>query len=78
MKIITHRQLRVGDNISLEFPGGGWQMAKVTSVSEGLVTLFRPWMDALDGYPRIGVEVFTVYRDSDKTAVLFDRTEPEE
>lgn len=75
MKTITHRELHVGDNISLEFSGGGWQMAKVTNISDGLVTLFRPWMSAEDGYPKIGVEVFTVFHDSDKTVKLFDRTE---
>lgn len=75
MRTITHRELKVGDNISLEFPGGGWDMAKVTKISDGLVTLFRPWMDATDGYPRVGVEIFTVYADSDKTVKLFDRNE---
>lgn len=73
MKTITHRELRLGDNVSLEFPGGGWQMAKVTKIADGLVTLFRPWMDARDDYPRIGIEVFSVFQDSDKTVKLFDR-----
>lgn len=76
LKAITHRELKIGDNVDLAFPGGGWSMAKVTDISyDGYVTFFRPWMDATDQYPRVGFEVFRVWQDSDKTVQLFDRKE---
>ena len=75
-RLITHRELEVGDNVDLDFADGGWSMAKVTSIRDGIVTLFRPWMDSNDDYPRIGVEVFTVFHDSSKTMRLFSRRDP--
>ena len=75
MKIVTHRELKVGDNVDLMFPNGGWSMAKVIAISDGLITFFRPWMDAQDNYPKVGFEIFFSWYDSDKTVQLFDRQE---
>lgn len=69
---ITHREVQVGDIVRCF--DGAFGDAKVTRVSDEHVTLFRPWMAAGDGgYPQIGVEVFEVYRDSDKTFELMRR-----
>lgn len=76
--VVTHRDLQLGDCVSLMFPDGGWDNAKVTRVSDTLITLMRPWMDSSDGYPRVGFEVFDVWRDSDKTVRLISRTKGEE
>jgi hypothetical protein len=70
---ITHRELRLGDCVNLEFANGGWQMAKVITINGALATLFRPHMSSADEYPYIGVEIFTVFRESDKTVMLHSR-----
>ena len=70
---ITHRDVKLGDVVSLDFPYRGWDLAKVTKIDERQFTVFRPHMNSNDEYPYVGVEIFTLWRDSDKTLTLISR-----
>lgn len=78
---ITHRELLLGDVVSLDFPTDGgrcFQMAKVVRMTDSLITFARPWMPADDrGYLDVQIELFDVFRDSDKTVSLVSRQERE-
>lgn len=73
---IPQGEAQVGDIISLEFAYKGWDMAKVTAISDHFITVFRPHMTAgQNGYPYIGVEIFTMFRESNNKLLLIGRDE---
>lgn len=72
-RLITQREIELGDCVSLNFPDIGWDMCKAIRIDETTVTVMRPWMSSSDTYPMVGFEMVSLWRDSDKTVTLVDR-----
>jgi len=76
-KTIKTRELQLGDVVSLY--EGAYSTATVKKITEDLITLFRPYVHASD-FPNIGgimcyigIEEFTIHRNTDQDFVLFFR-----
>lgn len=78
---IKQSELQLGDLVRLfEGPFGDAKVIRISPARErsdtdmGSVTFFRPWLSEGDnGYPKIGVEIFDAYLESEKTVQLLQR-----
>lgn len=78
-KTIKHRELHLGDTVSLADHPAAYMTADVIKIEGEEITLYRPYVHTSDFEysggltPYIGIEQFKIYRYSDKTVTLLRR-----
>jgi len=70
-KTIKTKELQLGDVISLY--EGAYSTATVKKITEDSITLFRPYVHNPGIICYIGIEEFTIHRNTDQDFVLFFR-----